>query len=375
MKDNIWCAEYKGHEIRVINKVSLFPPQTSELLEIDGVLIKHVKGSFLRFHSTILTKYNFGDVEKEVDIRIGPKSVGKGIGCHIYIDGTQIGGDRAILNTVQDKTIVMAPIKIKFTEQYIRKAIRFYWWHSVGSPYLFMLIPVTAYLTYRFATDDFTWFPGVLGFGVFFYSALMIILYFGYISQSLSQLWSMKVPEATLELEQEHFRITSNAGVTEIAWSSILDIWQSDKVWFLLASRHKIMTLPVAEITQEAKSFIISKIETVMYRTGQLWKIRTMFVCGYLSLFITFGPLLIDSVPDHWNIYFYTTGFIIAISGLILSFSIRCPICRSHWAYSHAARISYSDGWPNWLVALKNCPGCMASGDDFNRVADEVSLD
>ncbi|MBC8456564.1 MAG: hypothetical protein H8D67_01040, partial [Deltaproteobacteria bacterium] len=59
MKDKIWDVEHKGHNIRAINRVSFFPPQTSEILEIDGTVIEHVKGSFLRRNSAIVTKHSF----------------------------------------------------------------------------------------------------------------------------------------------------------------------------------------------------------------------------------------------------------------------------------------------------------------------------
>lgn len=134
----------------------------------------------------------------------------------------------------------MAPIKLKYSEQYIRKAIRSHWLEHDGLTYLIILTLLTVLLVYRIAIDDLTWIAGALGFGIILGFVLMVITYIDYISQSLSQLRSMNVPEATLELEEEQFRITSDVGTSEIAWNLIRDIWHFDKVWFLMFSRHKI---------------------------------------------------------------------------------------------------------------------------------------
>lgn len=96
MKDKIWSAEYKGHIIRAINKFSFFPPKTSELLEVDGVLIREIKGSLFRMNSIIFAKNQFAGEEQEIEVRIAQKSGGAGTGCQIFIDGTQIGGDKTI---------------------------------------------------------------------------------------------------------------------------------------------------------------------------------------------------------------------------------------------------------------------------------------
>jgi len=262
----------------------------------------------------------------------------------------------------------MTSFKLKFAEQSIRKSVRFYWLKNVGSPYLFGLMPVTGFVGYRIVVDDVNWAVWVLSFGAIFYSVLMIILYIGYINQSLSLLRSMKLPEATLELEDEKMRITSDTGVTEIEWSSIRDIWPTDKVWFLTTSRHVFIALPVAELTLEAKNMINSRIESVLYRTHQTWKLRANWVCGYLSVIFILGPWLSGSSQSQWFVYSNVAGLIFAISALYFLVTVQCPTCRTRW-FSRASRSLSSGRWPDWLLALKKCPVCGASdfGDKNNN--------
>jgi hypothetical protein len=96
MKDKVWEANFDGHNIMATNKISFFPPRTSEVLEIDGVVIEHLKGSFFRMHSTILSKYNFNGTIREVEVRIAQKAEGVGTGCQILVDGNIVAGDKSI---------------------------------------------------------------------------------------------------------------------------------------------------------------------------------------------------------------------------------------------------------------------------------------
>ncbi len=255
----------------------------------------------------------------------------------------------------------MKPVKIKYSAQQIRKAIRYYWWKQVGLPYLSMLIPIIVILSYQIYLDDYNWLVVVIGLGVIIFSASMVYLYLEYIKTPLTQLRSMKVPVATLELEEEQFRITSDAWVLEIDWNSIRDIWHSNNVWILEFSRHKFMILPVVELTQEAKTFIISRIKSVLYHTGQAWKIRAYDISARVSVFFVFGPLVIDSFPRHWDIFSYITGYILCVSAIVFLFSIRCPICRKNLNSKATKKLSYGLRWPDWLLALDKCPYCGAT--------------
>lgn len=92
MKDKIWDADYYNYRIRAINKISLFPLSTSEILEINGTIIKNIQGSLLRSFSTTSAKYSFDDIDRTVEVRFAQKtnSFGK-MGCQIFVDGQQIG--------------------------------------------------------------------------------------------------------------------------------------------------------------------------------------------------------------------------------------------------------------------------------------------
>ncbi|MCP4702708.1 MAG: YcxB family protein [Gammaproteobacteria bacterium] len=156
---------------------------------------------------------------------------------------------------------MMKPIKLRYSESLIREAVRSYWWKQVGPAFLITEILLAAGLVYLIVIGNRTWFIGMLGTVLILGFVTITASYIVQLRRSLKRLQQMKAPEATLELGEERFRVTTNIGSSEIDWSLISQIWRFDKVWFLCFSPNEFMTLPIAELTQEAKSFIISKAE------------------------------------------------------------------------------------------------------------------
>ncbi len=96
MKDKVWTVNFKGHEIKAVNKLSLLPPRTSELLEVDGVVIRHVRGHFLRMTSSIIEEITLSGIEHTVEVRIAQRADSLTTGCQIFVDGEFLGGDAEI---------------------------------------------------------------------------------------------------------------------------------------------------------------------------------------------------------------------------------------------------------------------------------------
>jgi hypothetical protein len=109
LKEIILDAEFEGHKIRAITKVSYFyfPIEISGVLEIDGkeVITHRKKRSFFDSYYSILATYSFNGTEREVEIRIARKIPRWKfeIVCQILIDGNQIGGDKAIYEELLKK--------------------------------------------------------------------------------------------------------------------------------------------------------------------------------------------------------------------------------------------------------------------------------
>jgi len=178
-----------------------------------------------------------------------------------HIDPAPRCGPLQLKPAVVRNRIVMETIKLKYSEPFIREAIRSYWWKQVGPIFPIVSLLLTVFLIYQIANGDRSWVVGAIGTVLFLAFVTMAAVYIVNLRRSLKRLRRMKVPEATLELGEERFRVTSDIGSSEIEWSLISQVWRFEKVWLLFFSAGEFMTIPIAEFTPESKEFIVSKAE------------------------------------------------------------------------------------------------------------------
>lgn len=102
MRDKSWETEHCGRRIRITNRLSFIPTHTSEVLEVDGAVVKENKGSFLRMFSVLESDVEFAGVKKHVEARIAQKVGSLLMGCHILVNGELVGGDVGVQLNLPD---------------------------------------------------------------------------------------------------------------------------------------------------------------------------------------------------------------------------------------------------------------------------------
>ena len=150
----------------------------------------------------------------------------------------------------------MKSVTLKYSEQFIKSAIRSYWWKNIGPIFPAVSLLLAAFVIYRAFDGDRSWFIGVIGAVVVIGLVVMAASYFVHLNRSLRRLRRMKVPEATLELSEESFKVASDVGSSEIQWSLVKQIWCFEHAWLLLFTGSEFMTLPTDGLSDEAKAFI-----------------------------------------------------------------------------------------------------------------------
>lgn len=94
----------------------------------------------------------------------------------------------------------MDVIKLKYSEPFIREAIRTYWWKQIGPVFPVITVLLAGYLIYILTNGDRSWVAGALGAVVILGIGIMVIGYFVHLHRALQRFRRMKTPEATLEL-------------------------------------------------------------------------------------------------------------------------------------------------------------------------------
>ncbi len=156
----------------------------------------------------------------------------------------------------------MTQVKLHYSEALIRLAVKSFWWRTTGWPYVLAISLLLFSFCSALRSGDRSWWVGVFGtmlaLGVVFGIALYCIHYRG----SLTRFRRMRLPEATFELGDERFRISSDVGTSELAWSTITEVWRYPDFWLLFLSRAQFITLPSADLDTNVREFILAKTKS-----------------------------------------------------------------------------------------------------------------
>ncbi len=154
----------------------------------------------------------------------------------------------------------MKSFKLHFTEAIVRRAIKAFWWRSTGWSYFIAMAFIVGFLIYLVAIGDRSWRVGagavVVGLGL----AMAVLLYVVHFRGSINRFRRMKVPEVTFEAGDDRFRMISDIGTIEAAWSAIVELWQFPDFWLIFYSRSQFNTLPMEGVDSAGREFILDRV-------------------------------------------------------------------------------------------------------------------
>lgn len=155
----------------------------------------------------------------------------------------------------------MEIIKLEYTEAFVKRSVRSYWWKQVGTFLLATIAAMAILLFYLLQNGDRSWLVGLLAAIVALSIAVLTASYLVHLRRALLRLSRMKKPEATLELTENRFCVASDVGKSEFEWSIIKQVWKFEEVWLLFFSAGEFMTLPTNDIPERHKEFIIRNLK------------------------------------------------------------------------------------------------------------------
>ncbi len=72
----------------------------------------------------------------------------------------------------------------------------------------------------------------------------------------------MESPQAIWRFTDDAFSVGSDIGQAEFSWRIVKKLWRFDDVWLLFYTNQTYSTLPVGEIPDEVKQFIVDRIRS-----------------------------------------------------------------------------------------------------------------
>ena len=156
----------------------------------------------------------------------------------------------------------MKTFKLHYSEPLIRSAVWAFWLSVTGWRFFVAIAFVLGSFIYSVSSGDRSWWVGVsasiLCIAVIFAVALYVVHYRG----AIIRFRRMKSPEATFEAGDDRFRMISDIGSVDLSWSTIAEVWQFPAFWLLFLSRAQFITLPLADLSNEAQELILSRAKS-----------------------------------------------------------------------------------------------------------------
>ena len=155
----------------------------------------------------------------------------------------------------------MASIELVYSEKLIKDTVRKCWFRQIGPFFFVVLSALTIYAMYLIFSGDRTWYVGLVGTVVIIGAVTIFASYIVQIKRSLARLKRMGKPTAIFEYSDNIFKVTSDIGSSEFKWSLIAKIMCLDRAWVIYFSENETMTLPISNINEESRAFILSKVK------------------------------------------------------------------------------------------------------------------
>ena len=158
---------------------------------------------------------------------------------------------------------MMGPFTLRYSEGLLRRAVRAFWWRSSGWRSVVTFTLGCAFVAALIAKGDRSWLVGMMGAMLGCLVLVWTSVYVTHDRASLGRFRRMRVPEVRLELGEERFRVTSDLGVSELGWDAFVGVRQYPEFWLLYLSRAQFITLPAADLPDEARDLILAKVKNL----------------------------------------------------------------------------------------------------------------
>ncbi len=104
---------------------------------------------------------------------------------------------------------------------------------------------------------------------------------------------------------------------------------------------------------------MIGKDASILYRTGQIWKFRVMYLFTLLGIALVIGAQWFKD-SGSWFVGMDIAGCLAILVGLAFPMlAVKCPECRARWYWMAVSKKHDTHAF-RWLASQAACPACGA---------------
>lgn len=89
-----------------------------------------------------------------------------------------------------------------------------------------------------------------------------IAVYVIHYRASFARFRRLRAAEAVLETGDDHFRIVSDAGATEVPWATVSELWRFRDFWLLFLSPSQFITFPLEDLDKDVQKLILERLKS-----------------------------------------------------------------------------------------------------------------
>ncbi len=149
---------------------------------------------------------------------------------------------------------------LRYTEQLVAQAVRLYWRRTIDVRLLAVDAAMVAFLAWRLLEGDRSWVVGVVAAAVLLGLAMPVAVYVVHYRNSMGKLREMSRPLAELVVDDDAITLTADNGSGSMKWGLVKEVWRFESVWLLLLSKAQFITLPVADVPESMRAFILDRV-------------------------------------------------------------------------------------------------------------------
>lgn len=160
-----------------------------------------------------------------------------------------------------DNAFMTQRATLNYTPALVRQSVWAYWKRSVGFTLPLVLVLLTGYVVVVVREGNTSWAVGVFGTIVALGYLCLAAVYLIQLRHGLSTLRAMDQPQATLDIDDVGFTVTSGAGLVTLPWRSVQEVWRYPGFWLLLLSPSQFITLPARDLPVAMQADILARVQ------------------------------------------------------------------------------------------------------------------
>lgn len=150
--------------------------------------------------------------------------------------------------------------KLRYDTALLQEALFGFWWRAITGRLMVAIVVCVALFAYLWLAGDRSWLVGAVGAVLLLGIGMIAAVYSVHSANMRRKLKDMGAPEATFTAAESSFTVVSGAGSSTLPWSSVTEVWKLRRCWLLLFSKAQFITVPIADVPEDMRAFVLSQI-------------------------------------------------------------------------------------------------------------------